>query len=310
MRLTPVIIVVLALISGSLALYNLDFGKSPKFQMLYYIGDGNEYYVRPQSMCDGGGWAEIEWNRTADTVGIHMNFHGLPKHPHLCYEFNPSTAYNTWPDCVSHGKWRLLIVHHTNKFPIKYYYNTTTGILLGSEYDYYGHTAAQILDDTTLVNGTGHVMLITEPIRIDEDLATDQVFTLRYSSLRNYYGSTGAVDSHALTNLSDPNSLINVYTRQDHLVKPLPGFGWDSVIADVNIGGSMTFLPTYLPDPVPADLKGRDNLMLGPGASFSLKPGTNGVYDTPACWRIRNNIPNPTCGDQQVRNAHFFVCPV
>jgi hypothetical protein len=181
LRYSFVFLLLVGLVTCQNVPYNVNKGRTPWIPMEGNFGDGNEYFIR-----DGmdGGKMTVSWDKDANQVEIHIIFNGL-KTKTACYPRNPSNAYNSWPSCVHNGKWRFTIVHHVGTFPVEYYYDQESGLLLGNEYDYYGHDNLANWSNITVVNGTGTVMVMSEYARVANG-RVDQVFRFRYDRFLSF----------------------------------------------------------------------------------------------------------------------------
>jgi len=300
---------VLSLAVASLALqFDINQGQTWNTPMRW-AGSGNEIEIRTPGMCEGAFWLNFKWNKADDLLQIRFKGYGLPViPPTICYEFNPSNAYNQWPfPCVT-GRWQLYIVSQVYKIPVTCYYHPVTKILLGTDYDHYGNT---IPSNAIQVPCPGMKMITTRQFTPSLLGVADETFTLSYSDLRDEYGSTGTLLSLPLKNLSDPLSFLNLYTNQHQLKKPVPISNFEDILWDINnstnpaapglFGAGLTYTPIIKPN----YLKSRDNLMLGPFGMVSLLPSPSN-YDVAQCAAEIQGRPK-MCGTFQLDNFFPFL---
>jgi len=290
--------------------FNVDFGWTSPQPMVGMYGDGNEYFLRETMQ---GGQASFAWNKSANTVDLHIIFNGLPG-GRICYEHDPTTPFNFWPMCVSDGKWRFTIVHHLGLLPIKLFYDANDQ-LLGTEYDYYGHGDLESLPNLTTEYAASGMVMIMTPHAVVTDGKVDQTFRFRYDQFLNFLGTTGIALGKANFTRGDITTKHNIYSNPNALVKPLPAFSWEDILNDWATGGGLAVLPTLHPAHEPANLAGRDNLLRGPIAQFGAGlAGQFGprLFDTPTCWASQFGTPaqkaEPWKGNIQLGNWFGTAC--
>jgi hypothetical protein len=288
--------------------FDIESGESWHIPMRW-MGSGSELEVRTQSMCDGASWLQFSWDKEADVVQIRLKSYGLPiVPPRLCYEFDPSNAFNKWPfPCVT-GRWQLYVVSQVYKIPVTCYYDATSKLLLGTDYDHYGNV---IPSDAIAVPCNAMSMLTTPQFTPNFLGVADETFTFSYSDLRDEYGTSGTLLSLPLKNLSDPLSFMNLYTNLHQLEKPVPRVNYEDILWDINnatdplapgiVGAGLTYVPANKP----AYLQARDNLMLGQFGMIDLlaKAPTYDVAQCAAEYQGRNKM----CGTFQLNNFFPFL---
>ena len=89
----------------------------------------------------------LSWNRVHNRVVVGGVFDGLPYRPDYCHEVDPSTDYNEYPACVEDGEWQIWFVGRLFTRTSTFYYDATTGNLLGNEFEFDETPASTIAVD-------------------------------------------------------------------------------------------------------------------------------------------------------------------
>lgn len=290
--------------------YNTVSGRTPTVAFIGNLADGDQYIIR-----DGvsGGRHYWDWDATANTVDLGLEFSGLPT-PSIEADFDASNAYNQFPSVIHGGRWRLAIVHHLGLIPITFY-RWQNGTLAGSEYDYYGNANLPSLPGVYTEQNVASIMLMTDWIDTIGDDSVNQTFAFQYDRFQDFRGTTGVVYGHVNVTDGDLSTMINIYSNPDAMVKPAPSFSFGDVLSDINAGGAIGILPTYQPIRESPDLKGRDSIFRGPfammGASLAGPFGPR-LADTAACFAAYAGTPsqqaNVYAGNVQLKNWFLSAC--
>lgn len=232
--------------------------------MGFNTSGGREMQIWEPSMCDGAAEVQVSFDRNAGTLAIDAHFEGLPYRPTYCYDYNPGTPYNEYPDCVSDGRWQLWLVGRFFTLSSTFYYDGLTGQLIANEHDLEGPLPPTAFP---IVLPVGQ-MLCTDFFESDPDtLVADGHFEFDYHHITDMLGSAGVFFSVVPQNLFDPSSLTVYYT--DGGLDPSLAMDFDDVIEDIAEGkGGLMTVTSYEPFPKPSYLDARDNLMIGWGGAW------------------------------------------
>lgn len=251
-----------------------------------------EFQFYTQEMCDGGGTGTITFDENANTLAIDVSLDGLPYRPTACYDYNPSTDYNQYPDCVSNGKWQLWFVPRMfNRFTT-FYYDLSDGRLLGSEFD-----------NLTLPPNVLPVTLPSLQMLCSDFFESDPV-TLHaehheeyvYDHLLDMEGTAGTIFALAPKNIFNPLSLEAYYVDGGLPASEAMSFA-DFIELNNEGKGGVAVAMSYEPFPKPSYLKSRDNLMLGFAASWPNPTGIDNIeYEPPVECGTNFQWPAPGVG--------------
>jgi len=238
---------------------NTAAGNTHDKRYLESFGIGRDVVIREPSMCDGASWWQGTWNSSTNSLGIDVRFFGLPYRPTICDEYDPSTPYNVYPSgCVENGRWQPWIFGYTSTITWIY---TSTGILIGNEYDVGGQSVpADAINVTgTAYQAIGFDFFDPEAANLFYHLDLD----LEYSQLKDNVNTGGALLGVVQADLSDPFSRIFFWTDAADLVKPIPVLSWGDILNQIIDGGAITIQLSYEPSPKPSYLTSRPNSMTG-----------------------------------------------
>ncbi|MCH9683042.1 MAG: hypothetical protein K0V04_16525 [Deltaproteobacteria bacterium] len=232
-----------------------------------FIG-GRETHIREPSMCNGSARAWVYYNRDLNKVLLFAYFDGLPHELDYCYDYDPSTSHNQYPLCVEDGAWQMWFAGRYLTRESTFYYDGTTGELLGNEFD----LAAPPPPDAIPLD-LPVVQMVCSPTFYSTPWNEKFVlFQFDYDQILDAVGNGGVFAGGAPTNLFDPTSL-DVYYTNDGL-PPSEAMNMDDILDDIEaaeagVGFGNLLLATSLePEPKPGYLASRDNLMIGWGGSL------------------------------------------
>lgn len=224
-----------------------------------------EYQLQRPEMCDGGGSTTITFDRNANTLEVDAHFEGLPYRPDACYEYNPSNGYNEFPDCVEDGKWQLWIVPKMFTAFVDYWYDVDTGDLIASDWELEEPPENAFSITLPAVQMVCSPMFESDP----ETLVADVHFEYEFDNILDMLGSAGVTATIIPPNIYDPSELIIYYSNGG--LPPEYAMNFIDMIEELNEGkGGLGIGLSLEPDPKPAYLRARDNLMLGWGAQFPV----------------------------------------
>lgn len=223
-----------------------------------------EMQIWEPSMCEGNASVQVSFDRNAGTLAIDAHFEGLPYRPTYCYDYNPGSPYNQYPDCVSDGKWQLWFVGRVFTLRSTFWYDFATGQLIGNEHDLTGPLPPTAFPVELPVGQ----MLCTDFFESDpETLVADLHEEYDYNHITDMLGSAGVFFSALPANIFAPTDLIVYYTQGG--LDPSLAMDFDDVIEDIAEGkGGIMTVTSYEPFPKPSYLDARDNVMVGWGGSW------------------------------------------
>lgn len=223
-----------------------------------------EMQIWEPSMCEGSAAVQVSFDRNAGTLAIDGHFEGLPHRPTYCYDYNPGSDYNQYPDCVSDGRWQLWFVGRFFTLRSTFWYDGATGQLIGNEHDLTGPLPPTAFP---VVLPVGQ-MLCTDFFESDpQTLVADIHQEYDYHHITDMLGSAGVFFSAMPANIFDPANLIVYYTQGG--LDPSLAMDFDDVIEDIAEGrGGLMTVTSYEPFPKPSYLDARDNVMVGWGGAW------------------------------------------
>ncbi|MCB9700720.1 MAG: hypothetical protein H6711_02380 [Myxococcales bacterium] len=236
---------------------------------------GREMQIWEPSMCEGSANIDVSFDRNANTLSFHATFDGLPHRPTYCYEYDPSTPWNQYPECVSEGRWQIWFVGHFFTKTSTFYYDLADGALIGNVHD----IDLESLPPTAIpVEMPVLQMLCSDFFESDpETLQADFTYEYDYDNILDMLGSAGVYTAILPMNLFAPTEL-DIYYTQGGLPAEL-AMNFDEIIEDIAEGrGGMMAVTSYEPFPKPSYLDARDNLMIGWGGAW---PKPDPFYDKP-----------------------------
>ena len=258
--------------------------------MAFETSGAREYQIQEQSMCDGSASADISFDRLANKLTIHAQFDGLPYRPHVAYEYNPSTAYNQYPDEVSDGKWQMWLVGEYFTARSIFYYDGLDGHLIGNEHDIDGPLPPTAFPVELPVLQ----MLCTDFFESDPNtLKADVTFEYDYDNILDMLGSAGVYTAVLPTNIFNPSELDIYYTQGG--LPPELAMNFDDIADIISDGrGGLMLVTSYEPSPKPSYLDARDNIMIGWGSAWPRPAPLFTPYEecgTSFQWNTGFNIP-------------------
>lgn len=231
-----------------------------------------ELAIREPSMCEGSASVDVKWNKAANRVEVKGDIVGLPYRPDLCYEYDPSTAYNDYPLCVEDGVWTMWVIGEAMTRTSVYYYDADTGDLIGNEFDLVG-----VPDNSIAVVLPAAQMICITPFESHPvTLKAKPKYVMEYDHILDGEGSPGAVISVLPVNLFETEPTLEIYYTDYHEAGPLPqseAMNWDRVLENIESGlgggpGGLGLVLSYEPRVKPDYLRGRDNVMIGWGGGY------------------------------------------
>lgn len=226
---------------------------------------GREMQIQEPSMCNDDTTATVAFDENANTVVIDAHFVGLPYRPSICYDYNPSTAFNAYPDCVEDGKWQMWILTRNFTRLSTFWYDLADGSLIGNEFDVDEESLPPAAFPVVVPVGQ---MLCSDMFESDpETLVADVHFEFAYDQMLDGEGTGGVFFSVLPYNLFAPDELDIYYTQGG--LPPSEAQNFRDLIEDnASDSGGLIIATSYEPDPKPAYLKSRDNIMIGFGGQW------------------------------------------
>ena len=226
-----------------------------------FIG-GREIQVREQSMCDGKAQIQIKWDQNKGKVWLSGKFKGLPSKMDRCYDYDPSTEFNEYPECVENGVWQIWFSGRTATIESLFYYDGATGELIGNEYELDGPPPANAIAVPIPV----FQMICSPPFEATpHNLKAKVEFEFDYHQILDGRGSGGVYATQLPRNIFNPSDLEVYYT--DGGLPIAAAMDMDDILDDLenNPVGNILFATSLEPTPKPDFLASRDNLMIGWG---------------------------------------------
>jgi len=274
---------------------DINVGRTANKHYFGFAPVGTEFNVREPSQCQGAAFWEASWDSGQNFVDIQLQFFGLPYKPSFCYDYNPTTAYNQWPSCVTDGRWQGWLAGPLVN--IVWFYDSN-GILIGNEYDIKGRHG---LPPGTINVTIPTLQTVGTQVFWESDPATlfaSVQLSFAYDQILDDLGLGGFLVSPVPVNLSEPTILKNVYTNVATLLKPIPVLSWADFMDQIINGGFVAVATSVSPNPKPSYLAGRDNIMIGWNSLWTANPnnafaqaGLNPISNGKSCGSFQ--IPFP-----------------
>ncbi len=222
-----------------------------------------EYQLQRPEMCDGGGTVTVTFDENENYLALDAHIEGLPYRPSACFEYDPSTPWNAYPDCVEDGKWQIWFVPRLFNVIVPFYYDLNTGDLITS-----GWEVEEAPPNSLMVPLPAGQMVESPLFEADPNtLVADIHFEWEYDHILDDRGTAGALFSVLPKNIFNPFDL-DIYYSQGGL-DPKYAISWRDMIEQNNEGrGGFAIAMSLEPDPKPDYLASRDNIMLGFSASI------------------------------------------
>ncbi len=237
------------------------------FEFPLFPGSGTtgELLIEEPEMCNGSASARVDYSKSEGTVRVRVHYDGLPYRMSAAFQEDRSTPWNQFPVSVTEGKWQIWFVGHIfDKYSI-FYYDALTGILIGNEYD----VEVEDLPPSAIpvVLPVLHMMQLTPHFESDPNtLVADVDITKDYHQLLDAEGSGGVFVAYIPKQLCKPDELTLYYT--DNGLPVDIAMDWDNILDSIHAGYGFALATSLEPDPKPAYLKSRDNIMIGWGGGY------------------------------------------
>ncbi|MCP4502674.1 MAG: hypothetical protein GY822_22235 [Deltaproteobacteria bacterium] len=265
----------------------------------------NEISIEEPSMCNGSADARIDYSKADNSVRVRVSYDGLPYKMSAAFQEDRSTPYNQFPQSVVEGKWQLWFVGAINNKESLFYYDGTTGTLIGNEYD---------VDPMDLPPSAFpisipvvHMACITMLFESDPDTLKAKVdVTLSYDEILDAAGTGGVLVSYIPMNLCAPDELIPYYTTGGLPIEAALHF--DDVLAGIHSGHGFALSTSLEPDPKPNYIYARDNIMIGfTGGYPSVIP--EGIRINPLTGEYQTMETCSTREQPRWPAAYYDFCP-
>lgn len=250
-----------------------------------------ELAIEEQSMCDGSANVRIEYSKSKNYVKLDAKFKGLPYKPSYCYEWNPTTDFNKFPDCVDEGAWQMWFIVKNFTRDIIFWYDAETLDLLGSEYDFPTRVPTDRAAFQVVIPG---VHMIESPLFHPEPDGDGHFqWEFAYDGMVDYEGTAGVLATFVPTNLCFPDEYITYWTNGGMpLDEKLTG---DDMLQSVWAGYGINVTTSLEPDPKPEYLRGRDNIMIGHTGNYPQVVPDGYMFD----FRGATVVPRTSCETHQ-----------
>jgi hypothetical protein len=254
------------------------------------IGGGRELVIREPEMCAGESRAKVRWNSNADRVDIKLELEGIPYEPTFCFEVDPSTPYNAYPPCTDHGVWQVWFTLRMFTRTSVWYYDAVSGDLIANEFDLLdGPPPGSIPVELPVAQMVGSDYFQPNP----HSLKANVHLEFGFDQVLDVNGTPGAIVGIVPFNLFDESSLWIYYTEAFLPMSEAQSFA--TVLAEIDAGiGGFGVAISAEPQPKPADLLTRDQVMIGWGQSYPehfLDPLPPEVFDDPDCGTEQIYVP-------------------
>ncbi len=252
-----------------------------------------EYQFQTPEMCEGGAFATVTFDKNANTLAVDLSVDGLPYRPSVCYEYDPSTAYNDYPECVSDGKWQMWVVPRMFNKQTVFYYDLADGTLLGSEYDDLSLPPTAIGIPLPSLQMLCTDFFESDPVTLHAEHHEEYDF----DNMLDMRGSAGTIYGLLPSNLFVPEQLEAYYV--DGGLPASAAVSFDEFI-DLNSEGKggIALAMSYEPFPKPEYLASRDNVMLGFAGTWPIPNfnAENPFYEPPVECGTNYQWPFPGVG--------------
>jgi hypothetical protein len=287
------VVAVLALASPTAAQASDNVIGKWKIDLELGIGGGREMVIREPSMCEGKASAEIKWNKKKNLVQVKAKYDGLPYKPSFCFPEDPSTAYNTYPPCVTEGAWQIWFAVRAFTRTSIFYYDSVSGDLIANQYDLPpgGPPPGSMPVELPVAQMVGSPLFESNPA----NLKANVTFDFHYDGIQDLNDSPGTFITIIPFNLYDEDSYYLYYTNA--ILPDSEAQNWDDTLADVESGlGAVTISSSVEPVPKPPELLTHDQLMIGWTNSYPdefNEPLPPEAFDDPDCGTEQIYIPFP-----------------
>lgn len=264
----------------------------------------NEVAIEEPIMCSPHARASVHvsYDKAKNEVVFEAEFHkALPYRMSYTRPDDPSTPYNQHLQSVQNGKWQLWFVGQLLSFDTTFYYDGTTLQLLGNAIQFPGGPPPGAIPVSI---PTLH--MLCSPMFEGRPNGDAKVkFVYRYDQLLDDLGNGGTWAAFLPYNLCKPDEYGIWYLNGG--LPPSRAMSWDKVLDSIWQGYGMAFSSSLEPDPKPAFLASRDNLMIGWGGAYPQQ-----IPDGMGADPVNGTLFNATsCGTHVAKKfppAYFNVC--
>lgn len=217
----------------------------------------NEVAIEEPSMCGATAKARVKYDKARGFVELEAWFSkgALPYKFSYTRTRDISTPYNQHPMSIQDGKWQLWFMGALQGKEITFYYSLFTLQLLGSEFDFPGGPPPNSIP----VDVPVAQMMCTPIFEGKPDGSAHVKFRYDYAQLRDDRGTAGAFVTFLPLNLCEPDRLQAWYHNGGLPLSEALSF--DDVLKSIWSGVGMGIASSVEPDPKPAYINSRDNLM-------------------------------------------------
>jgi len=259
-----------------------------------------EVMIEEPSICNGGSAVvRFTYSKSKNKVVVEAVFRGLPYRMSYSRPDDPSTQWNQWPTSIEDGKWQIWLAGRVFNRTTRFYYDSATQDLIGNEFDLArtgGPPPGSFPVELPVVQ------MIETPIFEGQPNGKGYVrFEYPYDNMLDDIGSAGVLQGLVPKKLCRPDEYVSYYTNGG--LPPSEALSFDDYIDSINSGYGIIVAVSLEPDPKPAYLDARDNIMVAwstlyPGLEFdghayTMNLGT-GVFEsrtTPCGTRVNPYYP-------------------
>lgn len=218
-----------------------------------------ELQLREPEMLAGSAEARVVYDEEENLVAVEARYEGLPYRPTLCYEYNPSNAYNKFPfPCVEDGEWQIWFVFDMFTDVSTFYYDPDTQILLG----HWSELDAETLENAVGIDYPTLQMVETPGFEPDPDtLIADVRFEYEFDNIIDQNGTAGTSYAQVRVDLCDESTIMPYWTNGGLPANKAQNFS--DILVEVENGAEIMIALSYGPNPKPDYLLARDNIMIG-----------------------------------------------
>ena len=217
-----------------------------------------EYAIEEPSLCsdDAKMHIKITYSKRRNKVKFEAEFRGLPYRPSYCYEYNPTTEFNEYPDCVEDGNYQFWVIGKMFTEETIYWYDAITLDLVGQEWAFPDGPPPGAFP--VVVPG---VMMMGSP-QFEPKPNGNGKFTWEYAydQMTDDTGTAGVAAGFVPKNLCFPDEYIGVYSNGGLPLSHAMSF--DDILHSIHSGNGFAMATSLEPQVKPDYLRARDNIMI------------------------------------------------
>lgn len=256
-----------------------------EFPLQLGVNPSNELIIEEPSICNGSAFVRFTYSKSKNKVTVEALFKGLPYRMSASRPDDPSTPWNQWPTSVTNGKWQLWLAGKLYNKESIFYYDATTLDLIGNEYDL-AKTGGPPPD--AIPQSIPVLQMIETPLFEGKPNGEGYVrFEWPYDHMLDDLGTAGTLQGYLPKKLCRPDEYTTYYTNGG--IPAANALTFDDFIDTINSGYGTMVAVSLEPDPKPAYLLSRDNIMVAwstvwPGMEFDGRAYTmdavSGAFQT------------------------------